>query len=81
VNHHLFFADLGIKQPGGARAGCGNPAGRGVVIFDEAHELEDVAGSYFGISVSAARLEDCAATSKRLLQRNKQLHSFAFGRD
>ena len=50
VNHHLFFADLGIKQ----QAECAPDAGIlpevGTVIFDEAHELEDVAGSYFGVS-------------------------------
>ena len=27
VNHHLFFADLAIKQRGGGRAGCGHSAG------------------------------------------------------
>ena len=30
----------------------------GAVIFDEAHELEDVAGSYFGVSVSNVRVEE-----------------------
>ena len=27
VNHHLFFADLAIKQQAAGRAGCGHPAG------------------------------------------------------
>ena len=35
------------------QASCPNA---GAVIFDEAHELEDVAGSYFGVSVSNVRI-------------------------
>lgn len=54
VNHHLFFADLALR---------GNEYGNvlpdyDVVIFDEAHELEDVATDYFGVSVSNYRLFD-----------------------
>jgi len=33
----------------------------GVVVFDEAHELEDVAADYFGVSVSNVRVENCCA--------------------
>src|SRR5262249_31242425 len=58
VNHHLFFADLGIKQQAEGAPDAGILPDAGIVIFDEAHELEDVASSYFGISVSAARLEE-----------------------
>ena len=58
VNHHLFFADLGIKQQAEGAPDAGILPDAAIVIFDEAHELEDVAGSYFGISVSAARLEE-----------------------
>src|SRR3989449_3929343 len=43
----------------------------GIVIFDEAHELEDVAGSYFGISVSAGRLEELCRDVEASLQRNR----------
>ena len=52
VNHHLFFADLGIKQQAEYAPDAGILPDVGCVIFDEAHELEDVAGSYFGVSVS-----------------------------
>src|SRR5438093_970111 len=51
VNHHLFFADLGIKQQAEGAPDAGILPDAGIVILDEAHELEDVAGSYFGISV------------------------------
>jgi ATP-dependent DNA helicase DinG len=70
VNHHLFFADLGIKQQAEDAPDAGILPDAGVVIFDEAHELEDVAGSYFGISVSAARFEELVRDIEGFLQRN-----------
>lgn len=71
VNHHLFFADLGIKQQAEGAPDAGILPDAGIVIFDEAHELEDVAGSYFGISVSAARLEELCRDVEASLQRNR----------
>ncbi len=70
VNHHLFFADLGIKQQADGAPDAGILPDAGIVIFDEAHELEDVAGSYFGIAVSAARLEELCRDVEASLQRN-----------
>lgn len=54
VNHHLFFADLALKDE---EFGSILPE-YDAVIFDEAHEIEDVAGQYFGISVSNLQLDD-----------------------
>ena len=71
VNHHLFFADLGIKQQADGAPDAGILPDASIVIFDEAHELEDVAGSYFGISVSAARLEELCRDVEGSLQRNR----------
>ena len=71
VNHHLFFADLAIKQQADSAPDAGILPEAGAVIFDEAHELEDVAGSYFGISVSAARLEELCRDVEASLQRNR----------
>src|SRR5436305_8504892 len=71
VNHHLFFADLGIKQQAEGAPDAGILPDAGAVIFDEAHELEDVAGSYFGIAVSAARLEELCRDIEASLQRNR----------
>ena len=71
VNHHLFFADLGIKRQAEGAPDAGILPDAGVVIFDEAHELEDVAGSYFGISVSAARVEELCRDIEGSLQRNR----------
>ena len=44
-------------------ASCRNA---GAVIFDEAHELEDVAGSYFGVAVSNQRMEELGARHRSL---------------
>src|ERR1700687_6150451 len=54
VNHHLFFADLAVKED---ERGAIIPD-YNAVIFDEAHEVEDVAGQYFGVSISSGQVED-----------------------
>jgi ATP-dependent DNA helicase DinG len=54
VNHHLFFADLAVKE---AEYGSIIPD-YAAVVFDEAHEVEDVAGLYFGVAVSNYQLHD-----------------------
>jgi ATP-dependent DNA helicase DinG len=68
VNHHLFFADLAIKQqaPGAPDAGILPEAA--AVIFDEAHELEDVASQYFGIALSNARFDELARDTESMLR-------------
>ncbi len=73
VNHHLFFADLGIKQQSEYAPDAGILPDVGAVIFDEAHELEDVAGSYFGVSVSNGRLEELCRDVEASLQRSHLL--------
>jgi ATP-dependent DNA helicase DinG len=54
VNHHLFFADLALR--GGDFASV--LPDYSVAVFDEAHELEDVATQYFGVTVSTYRIEE-----------------------
>ena len=75
VNHHLFFADLGIKQQAEGAPDAGILPEAGIVIFDEAHELEDVASGYFGISISPARMEDLCRDVESSLQRNRNYTS------
>ncbi len=58
VNHHLFFADLAVKQQAQNAPDAGVLPEASAVIFDEAHELEDTASSYFGISVSNVKFEE-----------------------
>jgi ATP-dependent DNA helicase DinG len=55
VNHHLFFADLSLKDE--SYDGGILPEYH-AVVFDEAHELEDVAGQYFGVQISNYRLQE-----------------------
>ena len=73
VNHHLFFADLAIKQQAEYAPDAGILPEVGAVIFDEAHELEDVAGSYFGVSISNGRFEELCRDVEASLQRNRAL--------
>jgi len=79
VNHHLFFADLAIKQQAEYAPDAGILPEVGAVIFDEAHELEDVAGSYFGVSVSNARVEELCRDVEGSLQRNHALSASLSG--
>jgi ATP-dependent DNA helicase DinG len=62
VNHHLFFSDLALR-----RFGYGEVLPRyESVIFDEAHHLENVATSYFGMSFSHYQMVDLAADMEQL---------------
>ena len=58
VNHHLFFADLNIKQQAGNAPDAGILPEAAFVIFDEAHELEEIASNYFGIGLSNQRIDE-----------------------
>jgi ATP-dependent DNA helicase DinG len=90
VNHHLFFADLALRDE--SYEGGILPEYH-AVVFDEAHEIEDVAGQYFGVSLSNYQLQDLrrdiAAVSRikkfgapeldRVLQRLEELTLQFFG--
>ncbi|UCV20979.1 ATP-dependent DNA helicase [Ferribacterium limneticum] len=56
VNHHLFFADVMLRDEGMAELlpACNT------VIFDEAHQLPEVATLFFGDSISTAQVLDLA---------------------
>ncbi len=60
VNHHLFFADVALRDEGVAELlpKCNT------VIFDEAHQLPDTASLFFGESVSTTQLLDLARDSR-----------------
>jgi len=79
VNHHLFFADLAIKLQADGAPDAGILPEAAAVIFDEAHELEDVAGNYFGISVSNLRVEDLARDVESSLQHHRMLSASLSG--
>jgi ATP-dependent DNA helicase DinG len=89
VNHHLFFADLALR---GAEHEGGVLPDYDAVILDEAHEAEDVAGQYFGVTISNYRIQelrrDIAAVARykqfgspeldRILQRADELSAQFF---
>src|ERR1700758_1946778 len=68
VNHHLFFADLGIKLQARTAPDAGILPEAAIVIFDEAHELEDVASNYFGVSLSNIRFEELVRDLETMLR-------------
>ncbi|HEU0030917.1 MAG TPA: ATP-dependent DNA helicase [Kofleriaceae bacterium] len=55
VNHHLYFADRALRA---ARSGARVLPDHDAVIFDEAHQLEDVATEHFGARVSTHKLAE-----------------------
>ncbi|MEO5625265.1 MAG: ATP-dependent DNA helicase, partial [Dokdonella sp.] len=56
VNHHLLFADLAIKQEGFGEILPGAHA----FILDEAHQIPDLAGQFFSVTLSARQLHELA---------------------
>jgi ATP-dependent DNA helicase DinG len=56
VNHHLFFADVMLRDEGVAEL---LPSAN-TVIFDEAHQLPEVAGLFFGEDISTSQLIELA---------------------
>jgi len=79
VNHHLFFADLAIKLQADGAPDAGVLPEAAAVVFDEAHELENVAGSYFGISVSNLRMEELARDVESSMQHYRMLSASLSG--
>ena len=60
VNHHLFFADVGLKDEGNGELlpQCNT------VIFDEAHQLPEVASTFFGNNLTSGQLIELVRDSK-----------------
>tara|TARA_B110000208_G_C11800442_1_gene441859 strand:+ start:4822 stop:6840 length:2019 start_codon:yes stop_codon:yes gene_type:complete len=64
VNHHLFFADVMLRDEGVTEL---LPSAN-TVIFDEAHQLPDIAGLFFGEDVSTNQvLELCRDSTSAYL--------------
>jgi ATP-dependent DNA helicase DinG len=56
VNHHLFFADMALKDTGFGEL----IPEADVVVFDEAHQIPDIASEYFGEALSSRQISDLA---------------------
>lgn len=61
VNHHLLFADAALRRNAYGTVIPDAPH----AVLDEAHQLEDIATQYFGVSVSSAGLDDLASDVER----------------
>lgn len=73
VNHYLFFADLAVQKMGFGEIIPEHEA----VIFDEAHQLEDIIASYFGIQLSNFKLYELTQdTLKEFRKESKQTRKF-----
>jgi ATP-dependent DNA helicase DinG len=56
VNHHLFFADLKLKNEGeGEMLPCAE-----MIVFDEAHQIPEIASQFFGERFSSRQLSELA---------------------
>jgi len=56
VNHHLLCADAAVRRGAFGEVIPACPQ----IVLDEAHQLEDVATQYFGLSISSYRIDDLA---------------------
>lgn len=56
INHHLFFADMVVKEDGFSELLPGADA----FILDEAHQLPEVGGHFFGLSLTSRQLRELA---------------------
>ncbi|BBP00463.1 ATP-dependent DNA helicase [Sulfuriferula nivalis] len=60
VNHHLFFADVWLRDEGVAELlpACNT------VVFDEAHQLPETAGLFFGVTISTGQIIELARDAR-----------------
>jgi ATP-dependent DNA helicase DinG len=63
VNHHLLCADASVRQSAYGEVIPSCPT----LVVDEAHQLEDVATQYFGVSFSSFRVDDLIRDAERLI--------------
>jgi ATP-dependent DNA helicase DinG len=78
VNHHLFLADLALRTgPRGAHASVLPPYD--AVVFDEAHQIEDIVTDFFGVRISSARVEALVRDAERSLGKANLLEALGSG--
>ena len=53
INHHLYFSDLALKQDGFGEL----LPNADVLIFDEAHQLPDIAGNFYGDQITLRQID------------------------
>ncbi len=84
INHHLYFSDLALKEDGFGEL----LPDADVLIFDEAHQLPDIAGNFYGQQITMRQIDNLcrditdaevseAAESKVLKKRSDRLNKTA----
>lgn len=77
VNHHLFFADMALKDTGFGEL----IPEADLIVFDEAHQIPDIASEYFGEALSSRQLHDLAkdieVLYRTVIKDAEQLHKAA----
>ncbi|MCP4333505.1 MAG: ATP-dependent DNA helicase [Gammaproteobacteria bacterium] len=53
INHHLYFSDLALKEEGFGEL----LPDADVLIFDEAHQLPDIAGNFYGEQITLRQID------------------------
>jgi ATP-dependent DNA helicase DinG len=66
INHHLFFADMAIRENGGQDL---LPTAQ-VLIFDEAHQIKDIATNFFSDGLTLHEMRDLARDARREMMIN-----------
>jgi ATP-dependent DNA helicase DinG len=78
VNHHLLLADLALRTGRrGAHASVLPPYD--AIVFDEAHQVEDVATDFFGVRVSSARVDAFVRDAEHALAAANALEALKSG--
>ena len=73
INHHLFFADLNVRESGVAEL---LPSVH-TVIFDEAHQLNEIGVQFLGRQLSSGQLSTFARDLERIAQAQAQARGLA----
>lgn len=77
VNHHLFFADMSLKDTGFGEL----IPDADLIVFDEAHQIPDIASEYFGEALSTRQIQDLAkdieVLYRTVLKDAQQMHKAA----
>ena len=68
INHHLFCADLVLREDGFGQILPGADA----VIFDEAHQLAEVATNFLGVSLSSNQVRELCRDTRAEEQREAE---------
>ena len=76
VNHHLFFADLAVREDGQGEVIPHYQA----LVLDEAHQIEEVATQFFGLQVSNYRIEELVRDTLRIMEMLKIVDETVIGR-